>query len=99
MHSIFLSFFLSRPFRDFFSYVEPWAAAEKALCCCTDATGSCPGAVHRYPGIYLTFEENPGKHQLGEGCATNHRLKLGHLPQDEVGRVAQHAREGEGRKV
>ena len=25
-----------------------------------------PGAVHRYPGIYLTAEEIPGKPQLGD---------------------------------
>ena len=25
------------------------------------------GAVHRFPGIYLTTEENPGKPQLGDG--------------------------------
>ena len=25
-----------------------------------------PGAVHRYPGIYLTADENLGKPQLGE---------------------------------
>ena len=25
-----------------------------------------PGAVHRYPGIYLIAEENPVKHQLAD---------------------------------
>ena len=25
-----------------------------------------PGAVHRFPGIFLTTEENPGKPQLGD---------------------------------
>jgi hypothetical protein len=60
------------------------------------------GAVHRSPGIYLTAEENPGN-QLGDRlvkcCATNHRLKWGSLPPNEVGRIAQHVREEkEGKK-
>ena len=58
-----------------------------------------PGAVHRYPDIYLTAEENPGKSQLGdEGCATSHRLKWDTLPQNEVGRIAQLVRKSEERK-
>ena len=32
-----------------------------------------------------------------ECCATSHCLKWGPLPQTEVGRIAQHGREGEGR--
>ena len=47
------------------------------------------GALHRFPGICLTAEENPGKPQLGprlvKGCATSHRLKWEHFPSNEVG--------------
>ena len=57
-------------------------------------------AVYRSPGICLTAEENPRKHQLGDrlmkGGATSYRVKWG--PPNEVGRIAQHARKGEGRK-
>ena len=60
------------------------------------------GAVHRSPGICLTAEENPRKAQVGDhlirGCATSHRLKWGPFPPNEVGRIAQHVRKGEGRK-
>ena len=60
-------------------------------------------AVHRWsPDICLTGKENPGKPQLGDrlmkGCATSHGLKWGPLPLNEVGRIAQHVRKGEGRK-
>jgi hypothetical protein len=33
----------------------------------------------------------------GEGCVICHRLKCGLLPADEVGRISQHVRRGEGR--
>ena len=60
------------------------------------------GAVHRSPGIYFTAEENPGKPQLGEtvdeGSANSHILKWGPLPPNEVGRIAQHVKKGEGGK-
>ena len=60
------------------------------------------GAVHRSPGICLTAKENPRKPQLGDrlmkGCATSHRLKWGPFPPNEVGRIEQHVRKGEGRK-
>ena len=59
-------------------------------------------AVHRSPCICLTAEENPRKYQLGDcwwrGCVTSHLLKWGPIPPNEVGRVAQHIRKGEGRK-
>ena len=58
-------------------------------------------AVHRSPGICLTAEGNPRKPQLGDrlmkGYVTSHRLKLGPFPPNEVGRIAQHVRKGEGR--
>ena len=61
------------------------------------------GAVHRFPGICLTAEENPRKRQLGDrltkGCVTSHCLKWGAFPQNEVGRIAQHVRKGEGRDL
>ena len=61
-----------------------------------------PWAVHRSPGICLTADENPGKLELGDslirGCAISHRLKWGPFPPNEVGRIAQHVRKGEGRK-
>ena len=59
------------------------------------------GVVHRSPGICLTAEENPRKPQLRnrlmKGCANSHRLKWGPFPPNEVGRIAQHVRKGEGR--
>ena len=59
-----------------------------------------PEAVHRSPGICLTAEKNPGKPQLGDhlGCATIHCFKWGSFPPNEVGRIAQHTRKGEGKK-
>ena len=33
-----------------------------------------------------------------EGCATSHHLKWGPLPANEVGRIVQHVRKGEGWK-
>ena len=49
------------------------------------------GGVYRSSGIYLTAAENPGKPQLGD------RLKLGTFPQNEVSRIAQHIRKGDGK--
>ena len=45
-----------------------------------------------------TDEENPGKPQLGRGCATSYCLKWGSFPLNKVGRIAQHVRKEEGRK-
>ena len=65
------------------------------------------GAVHRPTGICLTAEENSRKHQLrdevetsgrDEGVVRSQRLKWGPFPPDEVGRIVQHVRKGEGRK-
>jgi hypothetical protein len=57
-----------------------------------------PGAVHRFPGFCLTAEETSGKLQLGdrmmELC-----LKWGPFSINEVGRIAQHVRKGEGFKT
>ena len=36
---------------------------------------------------------------VDEGCATSHRLKWDLLSTNEVGRIAQHVKKGEGRKV
>ena len=59
------------------------------------------GAVDRSPGICRTAEEIPRKSQLGDlpmkGCVTIHRLKWGSCPPNEVCRIAQHVRKGEGR--
>ena len=61
-----------------------------------------PGAVHRFPGIYFTAEENhretSAKRPSDEGCATSHDLKWDPLPPDKGRRIAQHDREGERRK-
>ena len=54
-----------------------------------------PGAVHRSPGIYLTAEENPGQPQLGDRLMKNVRQVI---TSNELGRIAQHDREGERRK-
>ena len=58
--------------------------------------------VHRSPGICLKSEENPenpSKETVDEGCATSHRLKWGLLLPNEVGRIAQHVRNREGREM
>ena len=64
--------------------------------------GMILGAVHRSPRICLTAEENPRKPRLGDrplkGLCDRHRLKWGPFPPNEVGRIAQHVRKGEGRK-
>ena len=60
-----------------------------------------PRAVHRYPGIYFTAEENPRKRELGE-----HQMKAVRpltasngvsYPPKNVVSIAQYVREGEGR--
>ena len=60
-----------------------------------------PKAVHRSPGIYLTAEENPEKISASrtsdESNATGHHLKWGLLPSNDVGRIVQHVKQGEGR--
>ena len=61
-----------------------------------------PGAGHRSSEIYLTAEENPRKPQLGVSLmkavlpviASNG----GSLPPNDISRIAQHIREGEGKK-
>ena len=51
------------------------------------------GAVHRYPGIYITAEENPGR-----GCATSHCLKwVPFLQMRSVGSHSMSGREKEGK--
>jgi hypothetical protein len=42
--------------------------------------------------------ENLSRRPSDESCATSLRLKWGHLPPNEVGRIAQHIRKGEERK-
>ena len=59
------------------------------------------GAVHKPPDIYLRAEENPRKPQLGESLIKAVRpscLKWGPFPPNEVDRIAQHVRKGEGGK-
>ena len=60
------------------------------------------GAVHRFPGICLTAEENPRKPQLGDrvtkGCATSHRLKWAPFPPNEDSTACQEGRRKEGRR-
>ena len=59
-------------------------------------------AVHRSPGICLKAEENPGKPQLGDrlmkGLRDQTLPQMGHFPPNEVSKIAQHVRKGEGRK-
>ena len=60
------------------------------------------GAVHRSPGIFLTAEENPRKPQLGDrlmkGLCEQSSPQMGSLSSsNEVYRIAQHVRKGEGR--
>ena len=57
------------------------------------------GAVHRSPGICLTAEENLRKPQLGDRLmkGLSCRLKWSPFPPNEVGRIAQHDRKGEGK--
>ena len=62
-----------------------------------------PGAVFRSPGIYFTAEENPRNlryETIEEGCVISHcRLKWVPIPPNEVGRIAQHVRNKEGRNI
>ena len=61
-----------------------------------------PEAVDRSPGICLTAEENPGKPQLGDrllkGLCDQSLPQMGPFPPNEVGRIAQHIRDGDRRK-
>ena len=50
-----------------------------------------PGTVHRFPGIYLTAEENPGKPQFGDRLMKAVRLVIA---SKEVGRITQNVRKG-----
>ena len=52
--------------------------------------------MHIYPGIYLATE-NFSYETVDEVCATSHRPKLSPLPPNEVDKIAQHVRKGEGR--
>ena len=51
--------------------------------------------MYRSPGIFLPAEDL-GRTSSHEGCATSHWLKWGPLPPNELGRIAQHVRKGEG---
>ena len=57
--------------------------------------------MHRFHGIYLTAEENPGKLQLGDrvmkGLCDQSLPQMGSLPPYKVSRIAEHVRKGEGR--
>ena len=58
------------------------------------------GVVHMSPGICLTAEENPRKPQLGDRLmklCDQSSAQMGPFPPNEVGRIAQHVRKGEGR--
>ena len=61
-----------------------------------------PGPVHRSPDMYLKAEENPEKPQLRDhlmkGLCDQSSPQMGSLPPNEVSRIAQHVRKGEGRK-
>ena len=61
------------------------------------------GAVHRYPGICLTAEENPRKLQLGDrlmkGLCDQSSPQMGPLSTHEVNRIAQQVRKTEERNV
>ena len=65
-------------------------------------TEMIPEVVHKSPGIYLTYEQNPRKTSAGrspdEGYTTSHRVKWVPLPPNEVSTIAQHVRKREGRK-
>ena len=56
--------------------------------------------MHKFPGICLSADANPGKPQLGDRLM---KLCDQSMPQmrslsNEVGRIAQHVRKEEGRK-
>ena len=61
-----------------------------------------PGAIHRSPGICLTTEDNPGKLQiidrLMKRLCEQSSPQMGSISSNEVSRVAQRVRKGEGRK-
>ena len=61
-----------------------------------------PGAAHRSPGISLKAGETPGKPQLGDRLTKElcdqSSPQMGPFPPNEVGRVAQYVRKGEGKK-
>ena len=58
------------------------------------------GAVHKFPDIYLTTEENPRKLQLGnEDCVNGPHIKWGPLPPNDVCRITQRGENGGIRKV
>ena len=60
-----------------------------------------PGVVQRSPGICLTAKKNrktSARRPSDEGCVTSDRLKWDSLLPNELGRIAQHVRNGEGRK-
>jgi hypothetical protein len=56
-----------------------------------------PAAVHKFPGIYITAEENPGKYQLRNRRWKLH-LKWDPLTANEVGKIAQHVGKEERRE-
>ena len=45
----------------------------------------------------LQLKNTSTKRPSDEGCVTSHSLKWGPLPPNEVGRITQHIREGEGK--
>ena len=58
-----------------------------------------PRVLLKSPGIYLTAEEDPGKPQLEHRLMKAVRaVKWGPLPPNDVGRITQHARRGDGWK-
>ena len=61
-----------------------------------------PGALLRSPGIYLIAKENLRKPQLADrlmkGPCDQSSPQMGSLTPNEVSRIAQHVRKGEGRK-
>jgi hypothetical protein len=60
------------------------------------------GSMKRSPDICLIAEENPKKSQLGDrlmkGLCDQSLPQMGSFPPNEVGRIGQHVRKGEGRK-
>ena len=64
--------------------------------------GMIPVTMHRYSGIYLMAEEKPRKTSArrpsDQSCATSHHLRWDPSSPNEVDRIAQDVRKGEGRK-
>ena len=60
------------------------------------------GAVHRSPGICLIVEENPRKPELRDrlmkGLCDQSSPQMGPFTPNEVSKIAQHVKKGEGRK-